>query len=288
MGDRGLALSAWRFALASVIGSGHAKAGLPCQDAATARVIDVPDLGEVLIAAISDGAGSANRAHDGSRLATDTIVADILCVYWEGQELADLTCSDMREWLVGVRTAVQKVADRDGAVFRDYACTLLCAVVEPHRAAFLQIGDGAIVISPRGEPDEYSWEFWPQRGEYANLTRFVTDEDAAERVELTAVRGEIDEVAIFSDGLQPLALQYAEKTAYAPLFRSLFGPVRSAPPGRRDDLSLSLAAFLASGRVSSRTDDDKSIVLATRCPSGTQTASQPPASAANELVGGDP
>ena len=254
----------WRFALASVVGLGHIKAGLPCQDAATCRVIEVPDLGEVLVGVVSDGAGTAAHSDEGSRLAASALTATVSRLYAEGRTLCDLTVEAVREWLVGTRSAVQALADEGGSAYRDFACTLLGAVVEPDRAAFLQIGDGAIVVSPRGDFDQYSWVFWPQRGEYANFTRFITDEDAVERVEVDIINGEVEEVAVFSDGLQSLALHYATQTAHAPLFRSLFGSVRSMPPGHGEQLSSLLVAFLGSDRVNSRTDDDKSIVLASR------------------------
>jgi hypothetical protein len=40
--------------------------------------------------------------------------------------------------------------------------------------------------------------------------------------------------------------------------------VRAAPAGRSDRLSAALAAFLASPRINQRTDDDKTLILATR------------------------
>src|SRR5947207_12025637 len=46
----------------------------------------------------------------------------------------------------------------------------------------LPICDGVIVVSQDG--GEWGWVFWPQRGEYANTTRFLTDEDAVARLEV--------------------------------------------------------------------------------------------------------
>jgi hypothetical protein len=42
--------------------------------------------------------------------------------------------------------------------------------------------------------------------------------------------------------------------------------VRAADPGRAESLSAQLAAFLVSQPVNARTDDDKTLVLATRRP----------------------
>jgi hypothetical protein len=147
---------------------------------------------------------------------------------------------------------------------RDYACTLLVTVIEPQCATFLQIGDGAIVISLPLEPDEYHWVFWPERGEYANQTCFVTDENAGCHLQFDSRNVEIDEVALFSDGVQSLALHYESRTAYAPFFHSFFAPVRAEPPGKSDALCMALDAFLNSPRVNARTDDDKTLVISTR------------------------
>jgi hypothetical protein len=64
--------------------------------------------------------------------------------------------------------------------------------------------------------------------------------------------------------LQRLALHYEGRTAHAPFFRPMFAPVRAADPGRAETLSTQLAAFLGSQPVNARTDDDKTLVLATR------------------------
>ena len=48
-------------------------------------------------------------------------------------------------------------------------------------------GDGA---------DEWNWMFWPQRGEYANTTYFLTDTDAIERLEVDEFPGKLSDVAL--------------------------------------------------------------------------------------------
>jgi len=228
--------------------------------------ISITGLDDVLIGVVSDGAGSASRSHLGAEAATSALAEAVEHSYRAGQSLADLGRTDLVGWAASVRRSVTAVASAEGADLREFACTLLAAVVEPERSAFLQIGDGAIVVSPEDDPDEYAWVFWPQRGEYANYTRFITDDDALDQIGVDVVDGAVYEVALFTDGLQPLALHYASQTAHAPLFRTLFGPLRSEGPGPCGGLSSSLTAFLSSDRVNERTDDDKSLVLATRRP----------------------
>ena len=60
---------AWRTAYASVIGTSHTKTGSPCQDAGGCTVVKAVDGAEVLVAAVSDGAGTASRSEAGSALA---------------------------------------------------------------------------------------------------------------------------------------------------------------------------------------------------------------------------
>jgi hypothetical protein len=76
------------------------------------------------------------------------------------------------------------------------------------------------------------------------------------------------EAALLTDGLQTIALNYQQHTAYEPFFKGLFAPLRTAEEGCSRELSESLAAFLASPRVNEKTDDDKTLVLASRSDSG--------------------
>ena len=102
---------------------------------------------------------------------------------------------------------------------------------------------------------------WPQSGEYANCTWFVTDDDAAERVQSVAAEG-VDEVALLTDGLQGLALRFDTREAHGPFFEPMFARLRAE--GEGEDLREELRAFLGSAPVNQRTDDDKTLVLATR------------------------
>ncbi len=78
------------------------------------------------------------------------------------------------------------------------------------------------------------------------------------------IREEIEEIALFSDGLQMAALHYPSRTAHSPFFRSFLEPLRAEPFGRSERLSSALARFLGTPEVNARTDDDKSLIIATR------------------------
>jgi hypothetical protein len=144
---------------------------------------------------------------------------------------------------------------------RDLACTLLTTIVGEERAFFAQIGDGAIVY-PQGEALTYA--FWPQAGEYASTTFFLTGQDFEERLEFRTHQGRVDELAVITDGLQPLALHYASRTVHGPFFEPMFHSLRQSP--EVDNLEGPLRQFLKSQPVIDKTDDDKTLVLATRIP----------------------
>jgi hypothetical protein len=66
--------------------------------------------------------------------------------------------------------------------------------------------------------------------------------------------------------LQRLALVYESKSAHNPFFLPMFSVLRKTAPDNLDSLSDQLAKFLNSPEVNERTDDDKSLILATRRP----------------------
>jgi len=254
----------WKYGSASAAGTLHLKSSTLCQDASRAEVVLDAGGNEVLVAAVSDGAGSAALAHLGSGLACDLFVDDVKSHIEGGSASAISSENFFTDWVGKFRRLVTGWSRAETTRMQDYACTLLAAVVWPDRAVYIQIGDGAIIESRRDEPDRYAVVCWPQQGEYANTTNFLTDTDAAEKVFREVRSGAVDEVAIFTDGIQRLALDYRARSAHAPFFAPLFAWLRSRPDGHSRELSDSLAVYLNSEKINSRTDDDKTLVLATR------------------------
>lgn len=246
----------WRFAAARATGKSHLKTGLPCQDRLACMVLSHG----TLIAAIADGAGSAAMGAVGAEIAVNSVTSELRRALEAGRsDFAAL----MREAAVQAREAVVSEAIKQGSDPRSFASTLLVLMLVPDGGAALQIGDGVMVVSDRG--NGWSWVFWPQRGEYANTTYFLTDDDAIERIQVEPLPGEISDIALMSDGLEPLALHYASKTVHDPFFSGIFRPLfQSDGADEVFHLSESLQQFLSSDQVGSRTDDDVSVILATR------------------------
>jgi hypothetical protein len=73
----------------------------------------------------------------------------------------------------------------------------------------------------------------------------------------------VSEIAVFTDGIEPLVLHYATKTVFSPFFENMFPAIRnSQAQGEDQALSDALASYLGSDAINSRTDDDKTLVLA--------------------------
>jgi hypothetical protein len=250
----------WRLVNATVTGTSHVRGQLPCQDDCIVDVVS-RDSGEILIAVVSDGAGSSTCAEEGAGLACESMYAAVEEWLSAGGTISALEGDVVNEWVRLIRAAIESRASEKDLTPRDFACTLVAAVVDERAAAFLQVGDGAIVV---GNDEIYEVVFWPDAGEYANMTFFVTDDDWATHLHFQTRAAAFEDVALMTDGLQRLALHYDTRTAHAPFFLPMFTALENRAAGYAMDLEPALVSFLASDVVNARTDDDKSLVLATR------------------------
>jgi hypothetical protein len=247
----------WRTAYASVLGTSHIKTGSPCQDAGGCVVVPEASGGEVLIAAVSDGAGTARRSEVGASLAVARFLRD-----FGATDPASIDRAFAVEWISSVQEEIAALAADEGSDIRDYACTMLGAVVTGSSAAYLQIGDGAIVVGSE-EIGEYGWIFWPQHGEYANTTNFLTQEHAPQAL-FFEIGPPVREIALFSDGIERLVLDFSAKAVHSPSFRPIFEWLAATQPSDKRQPSEALISYLGSDHVNKRTDDDKTLVMATR------------------------
>ena len=261
----------WRTAYASAVGTSHIRTETPCQDAGCCEVVLAADGSEVLVASVADGAGSAQKSDQGAQLAVDMFQRRFADLARDQPGLEFLDRDQALAWLSDLQSAVAVLAAEADLRPRDYACTFLGAVVGPTAAAFVQIGDGAIVVSDSvAGRDGHSWVFWPQHGEFANSTFFVTMDDAAEillfeRREMQDECSHVWELAMFSDGIERLVLDMSSRTVHSPSLRPILDWVAATQPATTDGApSDVLASYLSSPNVNRRTDDDKTLVLAAR------------------------
>ena len=173
--------------------------------------------------------------------------------------MKDVTREHVVDWHAKVRQQLNLEASRENVDLREFATTVLTAIVGPSQAIFSHIGDGVIVY---GDGDEFKTPSWPKQGEFVNTTYFLTGSDFEDQISFNVIDQQIDEIALLTDGLQPLALHYATHSVHSPFFQPMFAALRDV--SNPDELREPLKAFMNSCAVNNRTDDDKTLVLATR------------------------
>jgi len=164
--------------------------------------------------------------------------------------------------LDSIKAILQNEALQVNLRIREFACTLLVAIVSGNRSTFWQIGDGAICFRFPSE-EQYRFAFWPVKGEYANATYFVTDEESLNELEFDTIEDSPADLALFSDGLERLALDFKTGEVHTKFFAGFFPYLYREAAGRLIEIEQKLEEFLGSDRINSKTDDDKTLILAT-------------------------
>ena len=159
--------------------------------------------------------------------------------------------------------SLEELAEARDVPLREFACTLLVAIASDHNTTFWQIGDGAICFR-EAEAEEYRVAIWPSKGEYANTTYFLTDSRVQEEFEFDSIELRVVDIALFSDGLERLALDFGSHEAHKKFFTGFFTHLYGKSSGEVSEVQTRLAQFLNSDRVNAKTDDDKTLILATR------------------------
>ena len=270
-GNRDIANPAgWFVAAASVAGSKHAKKHQPNQDALRYRTLPGTDR---LVAVIADGAGSALHGRQGALTATE-VALEVAWNSISGKPQQDLT--RLLSWTIEVsRQAVIQVAESAGLPPNEFATTLTAFAHTDGKAAVAQIGDGACVI---GNTDGWVLATAPQRGEYANETFFITQDNAISNM---AVNGPVDSpkrVTLCTDGMMSLTLKQPETVPYEPYFEGTFGWLESAES--QEKACRQLHQLLLSEHVRCLTDDDLTMFQATLL----RPTPTPPQEAANATL----
>lgn len=249
----------WKAIGKSVAGTSHIAAGKGCEDALQYRIVNTTN-GDILVCCVSDGAGSALYAAEASALCTAFMGDGLVQKIRSGAYVDEADIYALLEELFDKLN--EMAAERNCEVY-EYACTLLGCCIKEDAALFFQVGDGAIVAHTEGGRYNHIW--WPENGEYQNVTSFVINDRNFRDVKIEVRYGQTAEVAIFTDGLQMLTLNNEYREVHQPFFNALFPSLRMA---NTDDkiaiLNSKLEAYLDSRAINDRTDDDKTLFLATR------------------------
>jgi len=247
----------WQYVAASVAGKSHLANEIDCQDVVKVEAIH-DNSRDLLVVICSDGAGSAAHAQRGAKTATDHGMR-IVINYLAQNEFGNLCRSQIESWYSMIHGALNDEAGNLGVGISELHCTLMIAILGQDRSVFAQLGDGAMVFGSGGILE---LAFWPQTGEFANTTYFVTGENFRQHLGIRIIDKCVSRFAAFTDGMERLVLNFGEKAAHEPFFRQMFQTIQSC-----DDtasLNRELIAFLNSQHFNDRTDDDRTLVIAVR------------------------
>ena len=149
------------------------------------------------------------------------------------------TDEDVRAWIDAIRDRIYHAASQRRKTPRDFAATMILIMTDGRRTLIAQVGDGCAVLKEAGAA-EWRIPLWPDHGEYASTTAFVTD-DPEPKCRIVRDDAEISVFAALTDGLERLALDFSSQTPSGGFFDGVARPVcASAAHGKDVPLSLML------------------------------------------------
>ncbi|MCI5193710.1 MAG: protein phosphatase 2C domain-containing protein [Candidatus Electrothrix sp. AU1_5] len=247
----------WNIAACSVVGTSHIQSEEPCHDSFAYKLFSDGKL----IIAVSDGAGSAKRPKQGSAFIVQSSIDFLI------EKLKKYIPDNENDWKELVKNTFKETrkklvefSESERCPLSDYAATFLLVVLTEEWTIGGLIGDSAAVILTS---DEGLYSICPpQKGEYANMTNFLTKKDALDLLCIHVKKDQARAVAAFSDGLLELAVNIVKNKPHPPFFNPLFSFIAEIQDEQEG--TEHLVKFLNSERINSRTDDDKTLVLASR------------------------
>ena len=253
---------AWKTAGVSIAGFAHEAESSPCQDAHSCAALP----GGYLVAAVSDGAGTAARSIEGARYLCELVVTELSLRLAEfgqvdGSPFEETVAKPWIEEVIEVaRHHFKTLAKDQGGSISDFHATLVAAIAGPAGGMFFHIGDGAACATCSADFSQ-SVVSRPENGEYANETYFFTQDEWREHLRLLSFGPQYDLIALMSDGVTPFALARGEAGPSPQVFEPLcqFLTVNSREEGER-----ALAALLQRDALRRVTGDDKTLLWARR------------------------
>lgn len=241
--------SNWRVAHASVIGLAHINQQTECQDRLACRIIETKRE-KVLLAVVADGAGSTTDGQIGAEIACQFFIEEIAdFLNSPDAAVSSLNLEFGKFWVSYFQKKIAEIAEKEGKTMRDFASTLIGAVVGADEAVFFQVGDGGAVFSVSGESKSYRFAIEPEDSEYVNVTNFLTDETAFESLRFCLIDERIEDVILFSDGIFAVAVDYQSNQPHEPFLMPMIAPLRN---GSGNDLNEKLEMFLASTKINEK------------------------------------
>ncbi len=271
-------VSQWQIAHASVIGNGHTREGLPCQDAHT-----VWQENGNFVAVVCDGAGSCKHSDLGSRMVADFALAQLQHLLLPEANLDEFDQAGwsafVYEFVKAIQRKLSEFSDEENINYKDLSCTIIAIVATADRLLTFHVGDG------RGgyQLGDGSWRAFmtPYHGEEANETVFVTSsiwESPEDYIETSIIEAQIKAVCLMSDGCEQASFQcnlydqdlevfYDPNVPHAPFFDPNVAALRAFHHEKKpqEEVNALWAAFLQNGNQKlSFESDDKTLVLGVR------------------------
>lgn len=199
-----------KLAFAAVAGRNKEDRRGACQDAVYGK-----SLSGVSCIALADGAGSRRLSGTGARrtvkVVVDYVLANFDTLFEEVSRGDERDAASRIVNLIVTELSSDRFARRGS--LEDYACTLIFAAAAGDRVLLGHLGDG-IAFSVSAQSAEIA--SFPDNGEFANETYFVTARDAVEHFRLSAAKPEIPvSILLASDGTTVSLLRRADQ-AVAP------------------------------------------------------------------------
>jgi hypothetical protein len=177
-------MGSWTWAAAACRGTSHERTGVRIQDAKSCFCPEGAG-SDVFVAILSDGAGSAEFGGQGASLICRTIGTLARQHFSVNATLP--SDSTVESWVDSARDRILAVAARHRKAPRDFAATLVCTITDGSESLVAHIGDGCVVVKDESLGRWFA-PTWPDHGEYASTTTFVTD-DPAPNLRLTRHAG---------------------------------------------------------------------------------------------------
>ena len=208
-------MSVWITSGFSHVGKSHESEGLENQDSFTFL-----EKGCASILIVSDGAGTAEQAKNGSLILVNSLKKTC-------ENLPDSLFENpvSRLWLLssaietGIERARNKLAKGGGiwaSLFSQkpkvsidsFSATLVLVISSGMESAIFHIGDGYGGVSNFGEDGSLQNQYvsLPQNGEFDNETYFFTDRDWRKHFRVTAVDAPVNYMFAMSDGADPFMI----------------------------------------------------------------------------------
>lgn len=249
----------YKYCYASVIGTSHKITNTVKQDSLCIVSLNINGA-NYLISAVADGAGRAKYSDRTSKFICRFLTKK-MTDWLKTNELSNFNKDIAINWIKQFQNILKRfIRIYKFETVKDFATTILFAVLSNRGNVFFQIGDGAISV---GDKNLLKCVFKPQKGEYVNTTYYATQDNFEKYLMFEKNNDNIERFAMQTDGIETISLINYKEPSIA-FFNPLFNCLKDEPAGYNKDLSTELAEFLASDRVNKRTNDDKTLVIAAK------------------------